>query len=107
MFKKCIYENSFADANCESLIQGQSSFFSPAYGFCYSFNFHGPHESARDEWLSTPFSGPFYGLTLVIDTQGTYYLRNGLTEDEGVRVAIHHPADVPVLSSSGYDIRYV
>ena len=87
----------------KALLNGTYANFSPLYGMCYSFNFRGIHSSKPPR--QTAFNGPFYGLALEIDIEGGYYLRNGLSESEGVAVTIHYPKDIPVTSSSPYNIK--
>ena len=45
--------------------------------------------------------GDQHGLSLELDLETKYNLRNGISKREGVKVVIHEPTKVPLVSSDG------
>ena len=63
---------------------------SSQYGNCFTFNSLKSDEDA-DHGLTSLLPGPHLGLSLVIDLQQPFYMKNGLTTSAGIRVTIHDP----------------
>ena len=111
MIASCSFEShEYQDEHCQRLMKGIQKFFSPKHGTCYSFNFAGPEVVSGTEWhhfrpRNTSFNGPFYGLRLEINLGSNFYLRNGLTQNEGLAVVIHSPRMVPLVSNSAINVK--
>ena len=112
MFRRCAFagEVNEEDKDCTALMKGESRFFSPTFGMCYSFNYRGPRDLEKCKGINcdnprwTHFSGPLYGLSLEIDMEGLSYLRNGQTEHEGIVIVLHDPRTIPLISSAAFNV---
>ena len=76
--------------------------FISRYGVCYVFNF--VTKQSLNETLKVTADGPDYGLSLMIDIERDFYMRNGLSPTEGVYLVLAAPGDMPNILASPIQI---
>ncbi|TRY69119.1 hypothetical protein TCAL_04115, partial [Tigriopus californicus] len=101
MFKRCTFR-SIVDTSihCQLLLNGTSKIYHPTYGYCYTFNSNVEGRSTAE----TAFAGPYYGFSVEVDIERSYYMRTSATQNEGIAVAIHSPDKDPLLATSAINV---
>ena len=74
------------------------------YGVCYVFSF--VTKQSLNETLKVTADGPDYGLSLMIDIERDFYMRNGLSPTEGVHLVLAAPGDMPNILASPIQIGF-
>ena len=72
------------------------------YGICYVFNF--VNSSNMDNVLKSHSDGPDYGLSINIGIERSYYMRYGLSRQDGIIIALASKAQMPNLLSTPIQI---
>ncbi|XP_059092237.1 acid-sensing ion channel 2-like [Tigriopus californicus] len=101
MFKRCTFQ-SIVDTSihCQLLLNGTGKIYHPTYGYCYTFNSNIEGRSKAE----TAFAGPYYGFSVEVDIERSYYMRVSATQNEGIAVAIHPPDKDPLLATSAINV---
>jgi len=77
---------------------------SASYGACYTFNSElNPDDEHLDSRISS-MTGPFFGLSLVLNLQQKAYLKGGITKQAGGRITIHDKSLRPMVDEFGNDL---
>ncbi|XP_076328277.1 degenerin-like protein unc-105 isoform X2 [Tachypleus tridentatus] len=80
----CSYEGK--DCTNSSLF---TQVFYSSYGNCYTFNFHEDEEKRQRSTRLSGFTGPRYGLELLLNLNTSQYMPT--TKETGVKIIIHSP----------------
>ncbi|GFQ84846.1 acid-sensing ion channel 4-B [Trichonephila clavata] len=85
-------------------LSGITTLYSSLYGKCYTFNYVGALNDKDVPIYIAKQPGKKNGLQLYIQVQKEDTLPL-LTKDLGVRIVIHDPRSIPIVSKNGMDIR--
>ena len=75
-----------------------------SYGNCYTFNTEENDDDPFAGARKSSMTGPFFGLSLVLNLEQRYYVGNGITHAAGARIGVHNVTGQPLMSERGYDL---
>merc|ERR1719322_1391859 len=102
MIKECHWNGEINDICKDFMTKGGTHIYVPKFGVCFVINFKGLHHSrftTQFEELKANAAGADHGLRLILDIQSQYYMRNGMTEKQGVGLVIEEDTRLPNVVS--------
>ena len=75
-----------------------------SYGNCFTFNTEENDDDPFAGVRKSSMTGPFFGLSLILNLEQRYYVGNGITQAAGARIGVHNVTGQPLMSERGYDL---
>ena len=77
---------------------------SPGFGNCYTFNSRSNELDALGGYRVSSMTGPYFGLSIVLNIEQGQYQTDGETKQAGARISIHDSDNRAIMDEDGYDL---